>query len=368
MAEPSTPASSERIRAFDWLRGLAVLVMIQTHALVLLRPEHQQEPWYGRLVRLDGLVAPSFIFTAGFALALVQVRGALKGALGPQLRKSFTRAGEVLLVAELVNLAWFPLWRAPWYLLRIDILHCIALSLFLALGVMAVLARRPRLMRWVMLALALGLFALAPLAEGVTGWPALFVNNSVGVLDAHTGATFPLLPWAGYVFLGASAGATAAYAPHALDRWLLLLLGVGGLLWWQERALEAAYPPHHFWVTNPANAAQRWALVVAAVLLLRAVERRSGRAPGSRAARLLTAFGTASLSAYFFHEMLLFFPSFRLFSFAMYWREACDWGGFWALDLALTAMTFGCMQAWARLEPKVKARLTSWGARPRAAS
>jgi hypothetical protein len=63
-----------RIYAFDWLRGVAVLVMIQTHALVLLLPAIHQQALFKNIVRIDGLVAPSFIFSAGFSLGLVQVR------------------------------------------------------------------------------------------------------------------------------------------------------------------------------------------------------------------------------------------------------------------------------------------------------
>ena len=72
-------APSPRIHAFDWLRGLAVLVMIQTHALVLLLPSIHAQAFFKKLVNVDGLVAPSFIFSAGFALALVQVRAGLAG-------------------------------------------------------------------------------------------------------------------------------------------------------------------------------------------------------------------------------------------------------------------------------------------------
>jgi hypothetical protein len=66
-----TEPSGTRIHAFDWLRGVAVLVMIQTHTQVLLRPDLITTPFGWQLVRIDGLVAPSFIFSAGFALALV---------------------------------------------------------------------------------------------------------------------------------------------------------------------------------------------------------------------------------------------------------------------------------------------------------
>ena len=64
-----------RIRAIDWLRGLAVLLMIQTHALALLRPELRSGALFDSLQWVDGLVAPSFILAAGFSMALTQVRG-----------------------------------------------------------------------------------------------------------------------------------------------------------------------------------------------------------------------------------------------------------------------------------------------------
>ncbi len=49
-----------------WLRGIAVVVMIQTHALALLRPELRAGDFFTTLQWIDGLVAPAFIFAAGF--------------------------------------------------------------------------------------------------------------------------------------------------------------------------------------------------------------------------------------------------------------------------------------------------------------
>lgn len=345
-----------RIRAFDWLRGVAVLVMIQTHALVLLKPALHAEALFNWLVRLDGLVAPAFIFTAGFSLALVQVRGARAGTLRAQAQRSASRIGEVLLVATLVNLAWFPIWREPKWLLRVDILHCIGLSLLLVLPLLVGLAARPRVLRWVMLALAAAVFGAAPLFENTQGLASLFLNSRFGVLDATTGAAFPLLPWSGYVFLGASAGASAGLeSPRALWAWLGLLLALGCGLWAFDGFFRDLYPPHDFWVTNPANHAQRWTLVVALVSLLRLLESLRPRVADMAAVRFVTTFGTSSLSAYFFHEMLLYFRTFGVFSFALYWREACDWGQWAALLVALEAMTYGCVRGWERLDPEVRA-------------
>lgn len=360
--------SPARIFAFDWLRGVAVLVMIQTHALVLLLPSIHAQPFYVRLVAIDGLVAPSFIFSAGFALALVQVRAGLAGRRREQALKTLKRIGEVLLVASVINVIWFPITREPKWLLRIDILHCIGLSLLLVLPLLVGLSTRPRLLRWVLLVLALAIFAVSPLGEQLTGVAQLFLNRKPGVLDETTGASFPLLPWAGYVFLGASFGATvgAMKSERELWGWLGLLGSIGALLWWRDQDVKALYPPHEFWVTNPANAAQRWTYVLGLIALFRLIERRWPASAQSKFAKWLAAFGGASLSAYFFHEMLLF--EWHIGVFSRFFREKADWPLFWVLVVALIASTWVCVQLWGRLEPKLRARLTSSAAPPRPSS
>lgn len=354
-----------RIHAFDWLRGLAVLVMIQTHALVLLLPEIHKTEVFRRIVAIDGLVAPAFIFSAGFALALVQVRAGLTGLRSAQAKKTLKRIGEVLLVASLINLIWFPVWREPKWLLRIDILHCIGLSLLLVLPFLVGLSTRPRLLRWVSLLIALALFAASPFGERVTGFWQLFLNARPGWLDATTGSVFPLLPWAGYVFLGASFGATIAAmnSERELWEWLALLVGLGAVLFLNEERIKALYPAHDFWVANPVSAARRWTSVLALVAVFRLIEKKWPLNAQSRPAKWLARFGAASLSAYFFHEMLLYQRWVGLFT--RFFRAQADWVLFWLLVAVLIAATWCCVQALER----VKKRLTaSSEAAPRSAS
>ncbi|MCU0696712.1 MAG: DUF1624 domain-containing protein [Myxococcaceae bacterium] len=368
-------SASGRIHAFDWLRGVAVVVMIQTHSLVLLKPELSRDALFSWLVRIDGLVAPSFIFSAGFALALVQVRSArsskdVKAQRRAQALKTLKRIGEVLLVASVVNTVWFPTWREPKWLLRIDILHCIGLSLLLVLPLLVGLASRPQLLRWVMLGLAGLVFALSPLAEHVDGVWAIFATRKVGLIDATHGTTFPLFPWSGYVFLGASFGATVGMlqpssagtsvgatlrAEAPLWRWWALLWGVGAALWATDGFWREAYPPHDFWANNPANAAQRWALVLSLVALFRLIEVTRPASTTSRLARLVGTFGASSLSAYVFHEMLLYQRHVGVFT--KLFRERCDWGTYWPVLAALVAATWGCVQAWDRIDPRLRAWL-----------
>jgi uncharacterized membrane protein len=279
------PGLKQRIESFDWLRGVAVLFMIQCHTVMfLLDPSLKGSTLYRTLLKLDGLVAPSFIFAAGFSLALVQVRSASKGSRAQRVRRTLRRLFEVLAVATLVNWMWFPVFREPKWLLRLDILHCIGLSLLIALPLLSGLATRPKVLRWVTLALSIAVFAITPLFEKTTGWPSLFLNPS-------SGALFPLLPWAGYVYLGASAGATAALGElRALVLWIGLLLLLGLVCW----------------LTLGLDHPQRVVWVMTFVLGFLFLENRLPKVTTTLPFRVATVFGTSSLAAYFLHEAMLF--------------------------------------------------------------
>ena len=348
-----------RVRAFDWLRGLAVLVMVQTHALALLQPGLRGGRFYTALQWMDGLVAPSFILAAGFALALVLARSATQpGGRAKRLRRTLRRLGEVLAVGTLVNWMWFPIFREPRWIFRVDILQCIALALLLALPALLLLAPRPRALRWVALALAAAVFAISPYGEQVRGPLAALAND-------QSGSLFPLLPWAGYVYLGAVLGATFAVGgARATALWLCGLSLAGVALWMATPQLTAIYPPHHFWVTNPANAARRWTQVCLIALALLGLEQRwHGASRASWPVKLVELFGTSSLAAYFFHEMLLFFRILGL-SFDRFFRDRCSWPQYWALLLVLLAMTWALTWATDQLYRRVDRAITVPALRP----
>ncbi|WXH33402.1 hypothetical protein WA016_07407 [Myxococcus stipitatus] len=359
---PPLPVSQDRVRAIDWLRGIAVLFMVQTHTLALLTPELRKSLWVGRLLKVDGLVAPAFIFSAGFALALVMVRSAASGQLRERVPRNLRRTGEVLLVATLVNWAWFPLLREPKWILRMDILQCVGLCLLLMLPVAAALASRPRVLAAVSLALAGGVFAVAPFGEHVPEPWAMFTNKS-------SFAPFPLLPWIGFAWLGLFAGTLAgAWGRRALMVALVLLVAVGAIAAASGDFLYSLYPPHRFFVCNPSNSAARFAWVCAVLLALMGLEARmsSGQEP-SRVRRFIEVFGTSSLSAYFFHEMLLFYRIGGVFSFQRFWGDRSGWVQYWVLTAVIIVATWMLCLAWDRLEHLVKTALRTVGKRMRPA-
>ncbi len=322
-----------RIRSFDWLRGLAVVVMIQTHARSLLLPELRSSETYRQLDRIDGLVAPAFLLTAGFALALTHFRGAL-------WQHSLKRIAKVLAVATLVNCLWFNVVSEPLKLLRLDILHCIGLSLLATLGALTLSRMKPFVAGMVLASLALAAFFAAPLLENA---PAPFDL----LVAEKSGALFPLFPWSGYVFLGACGGVVAATRPERLQAFMVGMVLFGFGLYATRVPLQSLYGSHMVWRTNPFMAGERLVLVFCGLLFF---ERFSASFASSRILQFFERFGSRSLSAYFFHEMLLFHRKLGPLCFENSFYQQADWTLYFALVTAAIVLTWlACTSfAWAQ--------------------
>jgi uncharacterized membrane protein len=62
---------SGRLAYIDWLRGVAIFIMIGAHTFdAWTLPAERLRPWYGRIVIIAGMAAPLFLFLAGVGLAL----------------------------------------------------------------------------------------------------------------------------------------------------------------------------------------------------------------------------------------------------------------------------------------------------------
>jgi uncharacterized membrane protein len=331
MRAPLT-GNTDRIQAFDWLRGIAVLVMAQTHAVQLLRAELRAAPGFHWVDFVDGLVAPSFLFAAGFSLSLVQVRAAAGGQRKARFTKSLQRVGEVLVVATLLNALWFPVLQQPHWLYRLDILHCLGLSLLVALPIVWALSARPVFVAVALGALSVVAFAVAPFGEGVTGWPARFFNEA-------SGSTFPLLPWCGHVFAGAAVGAFVA-SGRARLAWAVVATAVIGFTVWKLTPwITPLYPKHELWRTGPGPHALRLMFVCWIALALMAAELWIGERL-SRVRAFVDTFGQNSLAAYVFHLLFLFYEPIGGASFRAQWGGSLDYVQLSVASAALITLTY----------------------------
>jgi hypothetical protein len=108
--------------------------------------------------------------------------------------------------------------------------------------------------------------------------------------------------------------------------------------------LKVMYPPHNFWGTNPANAAERWTYVLGILGAFLFFEKKVPAFAKTLPIRFIAAFGASSMAAYFFHEMLLFKPLPLVgFSFNKVWGGQVDWPLYWVLTAALIGATFVCV-------------------------
>jgi uncharacterized membrane protein len=208
----------ERMQWLDLFRGAAVLVMIETHVVnTFLAAALRENAWFALLNYVNGLVAPSFLFIAGFVLGWER-----RTSPGKPVNYA-RRASRLLGIAALGYALHFPfveLVQHRWAdALRVgtqfDVLQCLAASLGLLLGLAWLATKLPRVCRdavWWGGVVALAIVAVvgAPMVTAWTGGP-VWLRAAV---NQSTHSLFPLFPWAGFVLLGALAGAWPERPAH----------------------------------------------------------------------------------------------------------------------------------------------------------
>src|ERR1019366_6689551 len=128
--------TTKRIAYIDWLRGLACLVMFQTHCYDSWLGGAARDGGIFKLSQLGGtLPAPLFLFLAGISFALVTDKLRQKGVSADEIaRTTILRGGEIFLLGLLFRLQEFLLGQ-PWApgtdLLRVDVLNVIGVSLMM---------------------------------------------------------------------------------------------------------------------------------------------------------------------------------------------------------------------------------------------
>jgi uncharacterized membrane protein len=235
---------SKRCDWIDQLRGWAVIVMIEVHAVNVWLHAGLRPDW---LNYLNGLVAPSFTMAAGYSLVISTFR--TDGTLRPFWPDTARRLGFILLCAYALHAPGIT--AADWTVLntaqkarelfKMDVLQCIVFSL-LILQALARLVRDPRIFTGLALVIALFVPLVSPSlwATGVADGLWLPIRGLFnGNLDRGVQALFPLFPWIAFPAFGAFLGglyrhfrvvATEGRARWSEARFLAGLAGVGALL------------------------------------------------------------------------------------------------------------------------------------------
>ena len=134
-------ASHSRLHFIDLLRGIAVIVMVEVHVFnAFLQTQYRTTEWFSVLNYINGLVAPSFVFMAGFVFMVASQRKLDEfRAYGKAFWRQIWRIFLILCVGYFLHLPYFSFHRvitetteAGWLkFYQADVLHCIAVGLFI---------------------------------------------------------------------------------------------------------------------------------------------------------------------------------------------------------------------------------------------
>ena len=217
-----TSQQMKRLAYIDWMRGLACVLMFQTHCYdSWMSPEAKKSSSLTGWSKLGGtLPAPLFIFLAGVSFALVTEKLREKGIERNTIAKqTILRGAEVFGMGLLFRMQEFALgypW-SPWTdLLRVDVLNILGLSMML-MGLLCwragdghAAAARTRTLVGAIVAAAIVAMATPPLwttyRPKSLPWPIESYINGVHIFDQPQPWLFPLFPWLAFAFAGLAVG------------------------------------------------------------------------------------------------------------------------------------------------------------------
>ena len=268
-----TPSSTHRLAYIDWMRGLACVLMFQTHCYdSWLNPEARKTTFF-MWSQLGGtLPAPLFLFLAGISFALVTDKLRQKGVAPNAIaQKTIRRGAEILALGLLFRLQEYVIaWGwAPWSdLLRVDILNTIGISMMLMGSVCWIVlklgpATRIRQILGVTAGgVALLISLLTPLLWTTwrprwLPWPIESYIDGVHNLGQPQSWLFPIFPWTAFAFAGLAIGfLLLSDWARRREAAVFAMAGVGGvaliyLARWLDARPERLYAVYDFWHTSP---------------------------------------------------------------------------------------------------------------------
>jgi uncharacterized membrane protein len=312
---PARPAV--RYGFVDLLRGFAMVVMIETHVMNAYLPMALKKgsSFFFGLSFVNGLVAPTFLFAAGFSLVL---QGNIQWENWLHLRLPFwrqmRRLGFIGLVAYNTHLQGFSLsrylkhWndRPMWdRTLQVDVLQCIVVSL-LFVHLLIFVLRKKALLPW-----GLGLIALCVAFSTPLIWARDFTSSlplSLALfLNPHGISLFPIFPWICFVLAGSFAASLFLKSVEAsnIHRFMsiiaclgILMISAGLLL----RNVPYTLPGYvNFYTTSPLYSMIRIGCVLLFMAMLYRLEAKGRWIP-----KPIQLAGQESLLVYGVHLWVIF--------------------------------------------------------------
>jgi uncharacterized membrane protein len=259
-------SAKQRLAYVDWMRGLACLLMFQTHCYDSWLGDAARHTRFFGWSQLGGtLPAPFFLFLAGVSFALVTDRMRRKGIAANEIAATTIRRGaEIFGLGLLFRLQEFLLGQpwAPWTdLMRVDILNIIGLSMML-MGVACRLTRTRTGNTILAAFIALGIAMATPVlwTTARPRWLPWYLEsyvNGVHIYSAPQPWLFPIFPWSAFAFAGLAAGfpLLSDWAVKSLAK-ATALFGAAGvglfvLSGWFDARPTPLYAVYDYWHTSP---------------------------------------------------------------------------------------------------------------------
>lgn len=345
------PATRRSRRGYlDWMRGLAVLIMIEAHLLdSWTRSPDRETREFGWAMILGGTGAPLFLFLAGVAVALsAGSKHRRSGDVTAASRSVVQRGLEIFGLAFLFRIqAWIFGWSSWRALLKVDILNIMGPSIMAAGALWGSAAtRRARFALFVAATLAITL--MTPIVRNLP-WLAAVPDPIEAYIRPVPGLTnFVFLPWAGFVFAGATSGmlldtTQTSEDERRLNLWLGLLGAALAAAAYAASYLPSPYPNSYFWTTSPTYFLLRVGLMTSAIALAYLWEARPG---GVQKWSPIRQLGHTSLFIYWIHVEMVY----GLISLPLHK----------SLSLRQAWLAFACFSAFMLLCSIAKDRVVGW--------
>ena len=298
----------KRFPFLDWMRGLAVVIMIQCHVFnSFARMDVREGGPYVLSQFIGGMAAPLFLFMAGMTFAFqLDSLERREPNRWRRWRFSLRRAGYILGIAFLFR---FTNWVASLphsdlgEITKVDILNCMGVGMA-AVSLAALFEFKGRVRFAVLVGLAIA--AAAPILTNLPwgGTPALLQEYLV---PGNGRPRFAFFPCASYVGFGLATGAIVKRAAaDRLDRLMQWSVAIGFALVFIAQYFSnlpySIYPKSDFWRDSPALILIR----VGIMLLMMACAYLWTEFGMGTTWSWMLCFGKTSLTVYWVHVMLVY--------------------------------------------------------------
>jgi uncharacterized membrane protein len=311
-APTSRPA--RRLSYIDWMRGLAILIMIEAHVLdAWTRVADRPTRAFGWSAILAGFAAPMFLFLAGLSVSLAASSGERRtGSAAVAAARVRRRGWEIFGLAYLFRFQAYVLNPKAMLagVLKVDILNVMGPAVVAAAALWQVgrdFGRRLLLLGGATLAITLitPLVRTSPLIDAMPHVVQWYLRATPGKNNFH------VFPWAGFVFAGALVGVVlekmrGAETERRLHAWMAPGGVAAAAACYAGSYLPSIYADSHFWTSSPMFFLLRVGVICATLSAIYFWEQRPRLLAKRPWPSPMALFGQSSLFVYWVHVELVY--------------------------------------------------------------